>query len=358
MSPRIAFVEVPCLVKGIAYRGTKSRWHGCIIRTPVQIEEAQGFDDEEALVLSYDRRRPYGQKGKDTIRRASPGLAGALWNPIVCQDWHEGAGGKATFEQLERQPRTGFMKPNPFPPWHKYPEAGGWESYDTVMLKFREVEVDRSDRIRANCARAAETMRVMPDGTLIKKDIEPVWIVRVRDKKVEVDFSRPYPSSLDVGIPFRMDERAQALALAKTMAKETGRKATDSRMRLEKVNPAFLSWTTEAAVLRLLRSCVWTSRYNHRDNLTEGDLDALKATFEDFKRELAPGGSHVTAAALAGNMMRFHDDRLLRAEARLGDWLETMELAVKLGAIPERIGGINPGHLDAEDDEALASFSL
>lgn len=355
-------VDMPAMIHGIRRKQRKTKWHPCRVAAPVEIAETTAVDDPQALVTTYERWAKTGPRRKETVRQAVAGHAGALWRPVPGPDH----GPRASFEDLAAAARH--------PYWRGYPfgkQPTGLPTHVEALTTMREVRKDTSEWALAKASRVAADL-ILVDGTLHRRDIEPVWMVIPGGDRVEIDFQRPFPGRIASGIPVPLLEFDKAERLANDLAQSSGVKVKAPWMKLETARPEFLSATTETTFARMMTMAFVAARNSIRRQCRGMVPDLLNERFEAFTAAMAPGGDVCAAARLLDDVELSASDFAAAeygdyADPREGDRCRTMQggwrhcaaAAIGAGVMHDLIGGEDARpELDSEDEDALAALGI
>lgn len=275
------WVEYPYSLEILPVRARKTRWHRVKGSMPVDIKEIPAFENDRALVDSYERnarefggrygRAPTQRKstwqkgnrsigpadtpGKETVTTWCAGHDGRLWRPVtppVRKDEF------CSVDAMLANSSDPEFKDHPFVSRQKDRENWGrLQTRDDVLdQRVKELRTDTEAHVTARVLRTAEDLLLL-DGGLWRAQVEPVLIVGRTKDGVSVEYDRPYRTCQASGVAFPVTQAAEALDFARALRAHVGdrarRKAVEEPYRrVLSADPAFLSLNMGACSARLL----------------------------------------------------------------------------------------------------------
>ena len=353
---RTLTVTMPCALQGVRRKQRKTKWHWCAVGVPVEIAEAAALENPAALSTSYERWARSGPRRKETVQSVSGGHQGGLWRPVPGPDYRP----TSTFDDLAVPGQNGgqwrawpFGKQRPVP-----------IPYTEALIAMKEVRTDTSEWAKQRAQRTAADL-LLVDGVLYRKDIEPVWMVSVREK-IEIDFKRLFPGRIETGIPVPVLEFPRAEALAAEIAAITGKQVKKPWLTLETADPAYLSRTANDTFVSMLTMSFQSAKRAISRECRGHIPEHTAAAMEAFLKETSPGGSVLAAAGLLDGLKTYEMD-IIGYSGQYGQhdgiteaemyWKKTAELAISTNSVHDVVGGAgNRPELDFEDEDALFSI--
>ncbi|WP_456717605.1 MULTISPECIES: hypothetical protein [unclassified Bradyrhizobium] len=277
----------------------------------------------------------------------SAGHAGALYRQL------KGPTGRAaTFEDLVAQDEVWGQ--NPF--FSKF-RGRAQASYNELLGSMREIHKDNTAWPVERAKKVASDL-LLVDGQLWRRDLEPIWTVTL-DREATTDYQKPFPNSIQPGIPFPLLDRVAAEETAAAWAARAGVKFKSSGMTLQEADGRFLVRDRDG----LLRELMTTAFHSARRALTaqywmSGLPADIASKVDETEAMLMPGGMLSGAAERIDSLFRQIDrDDQYGIPAPRGSWLTAVEAAVALGLEPDLIAGGPSIQFDPNDELLLGALA-
>jgi hypothetical protein len=342
-------IRVPATIRGLAKRQRKVKAFWCHVEATVEVPEADRLDNPEAVVLSYERWSKFGRpRKKETVRMVSAGHAGALYRQL------KGPTGRAaTIEDLIAQ--DGAWGQNPF--FSKF-KGRAQASYSELLGSMREIHKDNTAWPVERAKKVAADL-ILVEGTLWRRDLEPIWTVKLDGKSAETDYQKPFPSSIQAGIPFPLLDRIAAEEAAVAWAARGDGKVKSSGMTLLAADGRFLTRSREGLLRELMTTAFHSARRALNAQYWMMAMSAdIASKVDETEAMLMPGGMLSGAAERIDSLLRGVDrDDPYGVPAPRGSWLAAVEAAIALGLEPDLIAGGPSIQFDPNDELLLESLA-
>lgn len=341
-------IRVPATLRGIAKRQRTVKTFWCHVEATVEIPEADHLDNPEALVMTYERWSKFGRpRKKETVRMVSGGHTGGLYRAL------KGPTGRpASFENLAA----------PEPGWQSNPFASKFQGraqlpYAQLLGSMREIHRDSTAWPVERAKKVAADL-LLVDGQLWRKDLEPIWMVGIDGKAAETDYQKPFPNSIQPGIPFPLRDRQAAEDAAAAWAARGGGKVKSSGMSLVEADPRFFARSREGLLRELMTTSFHSARRRLNAQYWMGLPTDIADKIDEAEAMLMPGGM-LSGAAEKIDYLRRQIDRNEEygVPTPAGSWLAATEAAISLGLEADLIAGGPTIQFDPHDELLLESLA-